>query len=92
MLIYLKDNAKSFKITTPRPLPKLFEEAAQLEIDKHLTSGVLVKCDEPSDWCPPGFFVPKSDGKRVHLVTGYTRLNKFVIRPVHPFPSISKIV
>ena len=39
-----------------------------------------------------GFFVPKGDGKRVRLVTDYTKLNKFVIRPVHPFPSVADIV
>ena len=36
--------------------------------------------------------MPKGDGKRVGLVTDYTRLNKFVVRPVHPFPSVSDIV
>ena len=36
--------------------------------------------------------MPKEDGKRVRLVTDYTRLNKFVVRPVHPFPSVSDIV
>ena len=36
--------------------------------------------------------MPKGDGKRVRLVTDYTKLNKFVIRPVHPFPSVSDIL
>ena len=38
------------------------------------------------------FFVPKSDGKSVRLVTDYTKLNSFVRRPVHPFPSVNDIV
>ena len=36
--------------------------------------------------------MPKGDGKRVRLVTDYTGLNKFVVRPIHPFPSVSDIV
>ena len=58
MNIFLKDNA----------VPQFFEEATQMEIDKHLASGVLVKCDGPTDWCAPEFFVSKGDGKHVRLV------------------------
>ena len=44
------------------------------------------------EWCSPAFFVPKPDGKRVRLVTDYTKLNRYVKRPVHPFPSVQDIV
>ena len=36
--------------------------------------------------------MPKGDGERVHLVTGYTNVSKFVVQPVHPFPSVSDII
>ena len=36
--------------------------------------------------------MPKGDGKRVRLVTDYTKLNKFVVRPVHLFPSVPDII
>ena len=36
-----------------------FKEAALMEIDRPLTSGDLIKSDEPTDWCAHGFFVPK---------------------------------
>ena len=49
-------------------------------------------CEEPTEWCSPAFFVPKGDGKRVRLVTDYTKLNRFVARPVHPFPLVSDII
>ena len=38
---------------------------------------------------PVPFFVPKGDGKRVYLVTDYTKLNQYV---VHPFLSVSDIL
>jgi len=47
--------------------------------------------DETSDWVSPAFFVPKPNGK-VRLVTDFTHLNKFIKRPVHPFPSAGQII
>ena len=49
-------------------------------------------CDEPTEWCSPAFFVPQGDDKRVSLVTDYTKLNQYVVLPVHPFPSVSDII
>ena len=50
-----------------------------------------IRCDTPSAWCLPGFFVVKGDGKLVRLFD-YTKLNSFVDRPVHPFPSVIDIL
>ena len=79
-------------VSVPRPIPLRFQEAAASIIAKHIASGIITRCDEPTDWCSPAFFVPKEDGKRVRLVTDYTNLNKYVVRPVHPFPSVSDIL
>ena len=48
--------------------------------------------DDPQDWCALGFFIPKPDGINVRMVTDYSKINKFVKRPMHPFPSIADIV
>ena len=37
-------------------------------------------------------FVVKADGKKVRIVTDFTRLNSFVERPVHPFACVSEIL
>ena len=58
----------------------------------YIKKGVIIKEDTPTEWCAPGFFVPKLDGQRVRMVTDFTALNKFVQRPVHPFPSVGEIV
>ena len=92
MKIYLKENTVPYRVSAPRPIPLRFQESANSEIARYIKSGIIVLCVEPTDWCSPAFFVPKGDGKRVRLVTDYTRLNKFVVRPVHPFPSVSDIV
>ena len=48
--------------------------------------------NDPRDWCALGFFVPKPNGEDVRMVTGYSKINKFVKRPVHPFPSVADII
>ena len=56
------------------------------------TKRVITSVHKPSIWCHPAFFLPKPDGKRVRLVTDYTGINKFVKRPVHPFPAVRDIL
>ena len=92
MKIFLKPYSTPYRVSSPRPIPLRFQEAANAKIAKHIASGMITPCSEPRDWCSPAFFVPKGDGKRVRLVTDYTKLNKFVVRPVHPFPSVSVII
>ena len=92
MRIYLKDKVMPYRVSAPRPIPLRFQEAAASKIAKHKASGIITPCDEPTDWCSPAFFVPKDDGKRVQLVTYYTKLNHYVVCPVHPFPSVSDIL
>ena len=48
--------------------------------------------DGPEPWCAPAFFVPMGDGISVRMVTDFTHINRFVIRPVHPFPSVQDIL
>ena len=92
MKIYLKQNADPYRVSAPRLIPLRFQEPANSQIARYVKSGIIIPCDDPTDWCSPAFFVPKGDGKHVRLVTDYTRLNKFVVRPVHPFPSVSDIM
>ena len=92
MKIYLKDNYVPYRVSAPRPIPLRFQEPANAEIAKYIASGIITPCDAPTEWCSPAFFVPKGDGNRVRLVTDYTKLNRFVVHPVHPFPSVTDII
>ena len=74
------------------PIPLRFQDPANADIAKYIASGIIVPCDEPMEWCSPAFFVPKGNRKQVRLLTDYTKLNQFVVRPVHPFPSVSDII
>ena len=90
--IYLTENAVPYRISTPRQVPLRFQNEADATILKLLKAGVIIRVDGPEPWCAPAFFVPKGDGISVRMVTDFTHINRFVIRPVHPFPSVQDIV
>ena len=92
MHIHLVPNAIPYSINTARLIPLRLQKPAADVIDGLMEKGVIARVDTPTAWCSPGFFVPKPDGKSVRLVTDYTKLNKFVKRPVHPFPSSKEII
>ena len=92
MSIKLTDGARLRKVTTARQVPLRFQDEAEKTIKDLVDKGVIKRVSEPTDWSSPAFFVPKPDNKRVRLVTDYTSLNKWVKRPVHPFPSSRDIM
>ena len=53
--------------------------------------GILERVEDVSEWCSPMSFVPKPDGD-VRTVVDLVHLNKFVERPVHPFPTPKDII
>ena len=79
------------KQLTARQVPCHLREKADALVQKLMQAGVLAPVDIPTDWISPGHFVPKPNGD-VRLVTDYTKLNKYVKRPVHPFPSTKDIL
>jgi hypothetical protein len=92
MKIHTLEKVVPYQITTPRQIPQRYVSQANETLRNLISSKVITECHEPTDWCSPAFFVPKPGGKKVRLVTDYTRLNKFVQRPVHPFPSVKEII
>ena len=84
---------KPIRVAAPRRVPLHFQSEADKDLQWFLSSGVIVPVpeDEHTEWCSPGFFVPKPNGK-VRLVVDYRAINKFIDRPVHPFPSPRDVV
>ena len=92
MKIVLSENAVPFRVSTARQVPLRFQKAADKTVDDLVCLKVIVPEDDAQDWCALGFFVPKPDGVNVRMVTDYYKINKFVKRPVHLFPSVADIV
>ena len=92
MSISLENDAAPICVTTARRVPKHYEPESKKTIAELIEWQVIAPVKEPTTWCSPAFFVPKADGKRVHLLTDFTALNRFVRRPTHPFPSTQEII
>ena len=89
MRIKLRDNAVPYCITTRRQVPLSYQEAVAKMLDDLITSKIITKETRAAEWCLPAFFLPKPGGVKVRLVTDYTKLIKYLKRPVHPFPSVT---
>ena len=92
MSIHLTENHVTYRIFTARQVPLRFTNPTEKVVTDLINARVIMPVSEPTELCAPAFFVPEADGKKVCFVTDYTKLNKYVKRPVHPFPSVKEIV
>ena len=94
MRINLRPGSEPKRVAAARKVPLQHREEAQKALDEFLELGIIERVDPntPTEWVAPGFWVLKSDGKRVRLVTDFTALNKCIDSPTHPFPSSRDIV
>ena len=92
MKIVLSENVVPFRVSTARQVHLRFQKAADRTVDDLESPKGIVAENDPQDWFVLGFFVPKPDGVNVRMVTDYSKINKFVKRPVHPFPFSSLLV
>ncbi|KAG1653254.1 hypothetical protein GQR58_025728 [Nymphon striatum] len=93
MHIYLKDVTEEEMPPTcyvARQIPLAYRDAAKAELDDMVHKEIIKPVTEPTDFVSPFLVVPKPNGK-VRLVVDYKGLNKFVKRPVHPFPTIREV-
>lgn len=95
MQIHLRDDVdiQPKRILTARQIPLHLNEEANRVVEDLLARDVIEPVTVPTDWISPAHFVPKEGGKGgLRMVTDFTALNRYVKRPVHPFPSSSDIV
>ena len=80
--------------TNARPVPVHLETPGRHLVDSLVKKGILVQLDAntTSQWLSRGHFVPKPGRPdEARLVTDYIKLNGYIRRPVHPFPSAEDV-
>ena len=87
MHISMDNNATPHQEVVARRIPLQYKPQTDSVVQDLIDKNVITKMDKPTKWVSPAFFVPKPDGICMRLVTDYTKLNKFVHRAIHPFPS-----
>ena len=96
MRIHFRDDkeVKPIHVARTKQIPASLQGEADRIINDLLSKGIISRVHEPTKWVSPAFFVPKGDPKegKLRLVTDYSHLNRYVQRPVHPFPSAKEIM
>jgi hypothetical protein len=92
MKICLAGEVKPTRVLTARQVPVHLQQAAQETLRKVIDSGVIVPVTEPTEWISPAFFVEKPNGRGARMVCDFTGINRFIQRPVHPFPSTQDLL
>ena len=91
MAIELTDDAVPFALRTPRAIPFCWREEVREQLEDMIQKDVIEPVHHPTVWCHPLVPVPKTseDGSATgcRLTIDFTRLNKFVKRPIHPVRS-----
>ena len=92
MYIHLKEEKICpLHICNPCKTPYAFQDTAKAKLDQDEDLGIIEKFHGTSKWCSSMSFVPKPNGK-VRSVVDLVHLNKFVLRPTHPFPTPKDIM
>jgi hypothetical protein len=86
MKIHLAGAVKPMRVMMARQVPVHLQAAARDTLKKVIDSGVIVPVEEPTEWISPAFFVEKPDGRGARMVCDFTGINRYIQRPVHPFP------
>ena len=96
MAITLSKDAMPTWIHTARQIPKHLQAEADDIVDELLWKGIIARIDEPMEWTSAAFFVPKPNavkgGRSICLVNDLSKLNKYIVQPMHPFPSVQHIL
>ena len=90
MKIQLKSgiDIKPTHVTTARKTPIHQEDREDHERETLIKAGIIREVTWPTAWISPSSFIPKpGNPKALRLVTDLRGLNRYVERPVQPFPT-----
>ena len=87
--IKLVPDAVPHAIFTPRRIPIPYREKVKEELSRMEEQGVISRVDGPTKWCSGMVAIPKKNGA-VRICVDLQKLNKSVLREVHPLPRVDE--
>ena len=87
----LIEGATPYRCLRPRTVPLHKKPECIKTKDKLGKSSIIRRHDKYTEWCSPSSFVTKPDGSE-RLITDFTQLNRWLKRPVVPFPSPEEVI
>ena len=82
VLLSLSQKAKSLCFGTPRRILLPLEKAVELELKSMEEQGVILKINEPTDWCSGMKVVPISN-RKVRICADFTKVSENLCRELH---------
>ena len=67
-----------------RMVAEPYMPALRKELDSLVAQGIIEPIEEASEWLHPIVIVPKKGSSEIRMCVDFTRLNRFVKRPVNP--------
>lgn len=79
------------KIHAPRRVPFALKEPLQEKLNEMVKMGVIKKVNCPTEWVSSTVIVKKPDNT-IRVCLDPTDLNKAIIRPIYPLPTIEEVI
>ena len=89
--VTLDPSVTPFAQAVPRRVPAARKAPLLAELQRMEKMGVIVKVEQPTDWCAPVLVVPKKNNA-IRVCIDFTKLNRAVKREYHPLPTTEETI
>ena len=72
--MYFSDNAKSFCISTPKFIPRAYQDMLKAVLQ---SQNIIIPVTEATDWCAPIVVAPKKINDRIRMYVDLSHLNRY---------------
>jgi len=90
--IYLTDNAKPFRVSTPRTIPYVYREKLKAESKLLEKQNIITPVTEATEWCAPIVVTPKKNSDSICMCVDLSHLNRYVKRELYQSATLAKAV
>ena len=81
--IYLTDDAKPFRVSTPRTIPFAYREKLKAELELLQKQNIIAPVIEATEWCAPIVVTPKKNTDSIRMCVDLSHLNRYVKRELY---------
>ena len=76
--IALTEDAKPFRVHTPRTIPYAFRDKLKAELEHLQQQNIIAPVTEPTEWCAPIVVAMKKGTVKIRVCSDLSHLNKYV--------------
>jgi len=87
--IYFTDDARPFRVSTPRSIPYAYHYKLKTELDVLQSQDIITPV---TGWCAPIVVAPKNNSNRIHVCVDLPHLNRCVKRERYQSPTPAEAI